>query len=679
MKRSGIPFIEVIADKLFLGLFLVVLLGVIAMQFLGSGVTVRAGNTDMRPDRAYEEVARLAQTKRAQLDSATVPEEIPTEPPRVVDRLASAIGSRGPDPGPSLPLGPVVAIAGGAGVTDAPGLEALRLRPPDLPAPGAPVGQATGVTLDPFELQRVPALRAAVLGDPSDQPLDAFLVSVQAEFDAAALRDALDRDPDGAGPMNAIPTRWWRNRLEILDVRVERREILADGDRGPSTLLPPAPGTATVRDLLGQDLTPAALNRLVERVGQPASAAQIRQPRFYRAIAGEPWRPPLDAQPGSGDPRADRLEQILSQIEDLQRELDRLQEQALVPGAHAPAVAQVSRPGGGGGRSRPAPPGRDDRARTGRETRIEALQTQITELRAQADQIEQELIDAGLDPRTGRPALGEAAARAVESLRDAESISVWTHDASIRPGARYEYRVSLVLPNPLFGYDESLDEGSRAYAEAPTITTPASPWSAPVLAPARSYIFVENASVPQPGSAIGDAGATVTRYRFFYGYWREARTRVRVGDVIAPAIELPAPLPVWDVSVVPPAVQGEITRPIAEDPPGLFLLDVFLEPSLDQAGVSRAEDLTPAVRLGRISDGAVIVRRPRVDRADPLLARLRASARAGQSTAVRTPSPSAQSGPAPQPESPAGPGPESRTPNRGARPPTGAGSGRIGG
>ena len=639
MKRDGVKLIEIIADKIFLGVFALALLAVIAMQFLGPGPTVRITNRDLPPDRAYEEVARLAQTKLAQLESNDVPAEIPTVPPKVVERLEAAVSER-PVEAPTIPLGRALTLAGGSSEAVA-GIEALRVDLPTPPAPGAPVARAFGLTLDPFELDRAPELRSALLDPQGVQPLDAFAISVQVEFDAAALRAALERDPDGAGPLVAIPSRWWRNRLDVLDVRVERREVFEDGRRGPAALLDPLPGVLSLRDQLGAQHTAASLNRLVQRAAQADAAEQIRQPRFYAAIAGEPWIPPADAQPGAKvDPRVEALRRLRAEISDVERELDRLRRQAAAPGA--PAVAQVSRPGGGGGGgggkgNTPSVPDRDTRVEQGRQQRIDTLQARLAELQTQATDIEGQLIQAGLNPDTGRPDRAHGAApAAIQSPRDAETVPIWMHDITVEPGATYEYRIALVLPNPLFGYDEALAQDARELAATPSSSSAFSPWSDPVQAPERSSLFVESATAPDANALLATpGGASITQYQFYYGYWRAARVRVSVGDAIVPEIDLPAPLPIWDIESKPPAIADQIRGPIPAAGVDLFLLDVLAEPSIE-AGVGAGREMRRAVLLGR-SDGAVFIRRPVVDREDPRLARLRDSARAAQSATVLQP------------------------------------------
>ncbi len=628
MKPKGIPLVERIADKAFLALFGVIFLAVVAMQFVGAGATVKVANNEMPVERAYNQVATLAQSRQAQLQSDEVAAQTPAAVPAVADRLAQALdrpilASRG------VPMGLPLAIGRG---TDVVGIgDVGRYETPALPAPAAPIARVYAGTLDPFALRDQPALEQALIHS-VDQPFDFFAVSVQTEFDAQGYRATLQRDPDGAGEYAPIPQQWWRSRVEILDVQVERREVRADGSRGQASLLPPPPGVESLRGDLTDSLTVGDLNRFVTLAGQPELARQLRQPPFFPMIAGEPWSPPGSGGAATTDPRLEELRQVRAQIQDRERRLADLERQASAGSAGVVVLAMAQE------RSTAQPTDTGDRARSARQQQIDRLKDEIKNLQARQTEIVAALNAAGLDPETGfrtgpDPILFEEPAR----LRDADSAPVWFHDPFVEPGATYEYRVRLVLANPLKGYAPAIAEDLRAAAEASTIATPFSEWSAPVETPERSYMFIESAQAPTGEAAVGLArpSAVASLYRFHYGHWRSGRVRVQAGDSIRAAIEVEGVLPIWDITGSTAAQVGEIAGPIDADP-GMYLLDVIVETSPAPLGPGGREQTRTAAIIGH-SDSGVSVRRPDADTASELKRRLDRSVEAGRKSSVATP------------------------------------------
>lgn len=532
MKPKGIKFIELIADKLFLAIFAVIFLGVVALQFVGGGTSVQVGSqSDVPIGRAYEEVVTLAQSKQARMNSSDVAPEAPTSAPNVVDQLALAMRDAGAFAEIEIDdLDHPPDSAGG----ELPPDESRRFAMPKPGAPSAPVAFSYGVALDPIEVEVTPALTAFLINQPAQQPYDLFAISVESTFDVEAYRQQLQTDPDGAGPLAAIPQNWWNGRQEILDVQVYRREVYEDGGVGAEVLLAPAPGMeGTMRDRLqAPDLTVGELNQLVRLAERPENARQIRQPFFYNIIAGEPWSPPSVA----ATPDADNLNW-----------------------------------------SNPLP-----------------------------------------------------------RIKDVDTATVWAHDVTIEPGVMYQYRVRLVFPNPLKGYEQSIDEDIRDLAKPATIVSAPSPWSATITAPLKAYNFVQRASIPAR-NAVGMVRpfAVVELYRFYYGYWRRGEARVQAGDAVATTIEVNADLPVWNIEGNSPQRDGDAPSTI-DAVTGAYLLDVVAEPSPQPPGPGGRTQMRNVAIYGA-NDDVIGVRRADEDARSPVLARLSASADAGETAEVGTP------------------------------------------
>lgn len=648
MKPKGIKFFELIVDKLLLGLFAMIFLVVVALQFVGGGDTLKVGSqTGVPISRAYDQIVSTARSKQALLNSSDAPAELPTISQPVSQQLAKLLANPRLDER-SAPWVRLVQVVTSAGSGLAAG-EIGRFAMPTAPRPSLPIARAFGGALDPYELQQHPELAQSLLGDPQEQPYDVFAVSVEASFDAGLYRSQLQTDPDGDGPLTSIPRSWWQNRMEILDVQVFRREVFTDGGVGPERLLEPAPGMASLRWVVTDDLTTGEFNARVKFAGAPANARQIRQPFFYHLIAGQPWIPPMEANSEQTvDERFVQVQSVRRQIEELEKKLTQLQSkaQAETDARRARYYASAEQPlgsGGGGGKGKKRGKGNsrsdDDaqRADQRRKEQMDKLKAQIEDLQTTERELVAQLQDAGIDPETGfnigpSPSLLDPPAR----LRDVDEVNVWSHDITVTPGATYQYKMRLVLPNPLKGYERSMAADLQGLAEIAAVTSADSPWSAPLTVPRRAYMFVDRASIPEK-NVVGLArpSANVELYRFYYGYWRKGEARVQAGDAIGATIELDQPLPIWGIENGDPQRLNDRTDPI-EAWSGEYLLDVVAEPSPAPIGPGGREQIRYAAVIGA-KNGSIAMRRPDVDANSALKRRLEASQRASLDAAVKTP------------------------------------------
>src|SRR5207302_241201 len=129
--------------------------------------------------------------------------------------------------------------------------------------------------------------------------------SVEAVFSGAALREALQKDPDGNGPIQPMPRSWWVdsiggqdvNLVEIVAVDVERETLrLPDGSTPTSPVVakvPALPGRPSMRAEWEQSVhslgdTPG----MVDTVRQ--SAEDVQRPKYYDTIAGPEWKEPAE-------------------------------------------------------------------------------------------------------------------------------------------------------------------------------------------------------------------------------------------------------------------------------------------------------------------------------------------------------------------------------------------------
>lgn len=635
-RNKGIGFFERSFDKLLVLVMLAAFLGVAAWQLTSGAGSVRVGDAQAPLDRAYEQLAQKADQLRVQLEEPIVDRRTPPPPAPLAPVIAEAL--RSPTRGSEtlatpigLPNAPSLGQDGGAIATgDAAGEQNPALGLPTLPAPTTPLATLTIGAMDPFE----PALHADIAAAkvlPSQQPYDFRAVTIQAAFDAGALLDATRADPDGPeGPLERAPENWWRSRLAVVDIEVQRQRVdAADSPLDEPVLVPPPPGRPTLRDRISPGMAPEALDAVVARARQ--SAKPLLNPSFYSLIAGGPWR--LPAVANEFDAKQSRVQQLVQQRRAIIDQIQELQRASWQP---------VGGGGGnrGGGQQRPSASDERDRAREREAAAAQARKQRLEQLQSQLAEVESRLADLGFSPE-GAPLADPTAvalAAPAPTLTDPAPFAFWTFDPFARPGQRYTYRVRLLLANPLYGRDASLADEAKPFAQSPTIPTAWSEWTAPVSVDRESYLFITRANE----GALGDeASATAELFRYFYGGWRRMTKRVSAGDRLeasAPVASLGASaLPVFDVrlddSGAPTVVgQSPLQSTLLFDQGGAFVSAIVPSPDVVRG---RERDFDVIIRVA--GQPQLALRSPKEEGADPLRRRLLEGADAAASMAIRVP------------------------------------------
>ena len=267
----------------------------------------------------------------------------------------------------------------------------------------------------------------------------------------------------------------------------------------------------------------------------------------------------------------------------------------------------------------------NERERARLQTQIDQLTTGLESRSQDMEALNQQLIELGINPATGRLTDDPRNQQFQEPLtplmaRETGSITVWAHDYSVERGQTYRYAVRLAIVNPLFGHRDSLSAEQKALADSPVLETPNSAWGSSASVPAATYLFVAEAVPPRVGAVTGPARASIEMYRFYYGYWRRARVDASPGDAISASVSLPG-LRVFEV-LVPEEGTPNSAFTLGEGTPidgelnfasGDFLIDVA--------------DMPVGVFVSR--DGRVI-RLPVAAGVNPLRARLSSSVEEGR-------------------------------------------------
>ncbi len=549
MKLKGINPLEQNADKIVLGVAGLAVVGAGALAFLAPGNTVKVGNQANLPlQAAFDPVEKAAEELQRNLDAAEPRKpELPTFDLTSKVRLGTSLPIK-------YPLGADRRLAMGAspdiGKANVGGLQAAAaFGVPVVPRPTQAIASTFSSTISPVEILRNPALAKFV---PEVQPFDKAAVSMEASFDGAALRASLEADPDGDGPLEAMPLGWWRegaggDQVEIVAVEWQRETVMnADGTTPTSPeiiAITPPPG---FEDWMGMwndsvkslgDMPPA-----VER--WRASREFVQRPAYYQTIAGPAWKRPSEA-PVAGADRGNeaRIRSLRTQLDRTLRDLDeaRADLQNARPEPRG-GERDGNRGGGGGGggkggaggvpRPTPAPAADPGQSRP-------AIERKIKNLEQRRDQLARQL--TGLGEKVELPGQVDAAApgvdatpRALSTLENSD-VAVWAHDITAFPGATYRYRARVVINNPMYG--RNLQESQRPLAESSTMRSEWSEWSAPTTVDLPAYFFVTSADersqlAPRPW-------ATAELFVFYYGYYRSAIVRAEPGDMIAGEAKLP--------------------------------------------------------------------------------------------------------------------------------------------
>lgn len=666
MRRKGINVFEQHVEKIVLGVVALVLLLVLAVQFLGGPTQVELDRNRYTPDRAYTPLQDRATQLIAGMNNPS-----PELPERPTVSLSSAweeamdeqagpatqIASLGRARGPGA-----VAGVGGEVTID---LDGVYRFPVDVPAPSMVRGVAFPATIHPREVVRNSQLADRIDGD---QPFDISAVTVEGSFNGLELREMFRTDPEPENPETAaVPREWWDDNIAVLRVEVERADrVDASGEPVNPVTLGPLPGREAPLEPVGERMLTGEEHQ--ERIRDAeAFAGRIMRPDFFRLAAGEPWMPP------SGYELLASIEERSGEIQRKLRELERVRDD----------IRRTERDIDGLRDSPRTTPGQQqqDRLRQARE-RLESLRTQEQRIIIELER------DYHVDER-GRalPIRARTLSDADALLLDNNDVKIWAHDIDVKPGSSYIYRMRVVINNPLYGQRARLHEDQRPLATQPELASAWSGWSEPVEVDPRAHFFVTSAS--EGDQAGAGPSAQVEVFGFYYGYWRRARISLQPGDSVVGEYELPDPvaLPIFDLSALEsdtestPGRRGPREAGIPPTGPEI-LPDGQLPPNAEPGPSSLSVELdtmlldvagSPGSRGGadrrlqaffKDIDGRVVVREVGRDTASQLYRRLRASSELGR-TQGRV-----DDEPEPEPE----PEPE-RRPEREVRPPPGSGGG----
>jgi len=576
MKLKGINPIEANADKITLGVTGLAFLGAVALQFVPGRNHIKVGSFDKQtPGTAYVPVESAARTLLRDLETTEL--KLPEKVPQFT--LAGKLDLSGPTlPATRIAMGPTPNIAKAEVAVK---VESGQYDLPKVPAPSAPQAYAFSGTFHPIEILRNLDLKKTLVSQ--GQPFDFHAVSIETKFDGTALRAVLESDPDGEGPLQALPLNWWHDSVsdvsfvELVGVEVERK-LLTNADGMPAkdqtvVTLPAPPGRQDSIKMWTEAVH--SLGDVPGTVGTVQSfSEQFLRPEFYSTIAGAQWLPPEKALEG-GDPaeRQKLIQRTRDQVAQLDADIADVQKKLAAAGSSTKGAGggrdsqPVTPPNRGGGRGAsggpanvPAPTG-PKAPPTGNplvlQRRLDALEKKRTDAAAKLDQLEGRITADPSKPATqpGTPVL--------QTTLTTPAITCWTHDLTGVPGATYAYRFRAVINNPLYG--RNLQDGQKQMADNSLLRGEWSDWSDPIQIDPQTAVFITSAQ--QADVLTGRPTASAELYQFYYGYYRKGTVGLQAGDPIAARESLPATLKLADMAKLEEFVKNNQPIPGAAPAP----------------------------------------------------------------------------------------------------------------
>ena len=634
MKLKGVNPFQQHVEKIVLGIVLIILLGVISLQFVTQPNVVKDSGRTIAPAQVFTSLESQANQLQSQISdlSPALPDVQPVD---LVRRYDSAFENAGATRLTlSSPLGQGVDIsqATGTDIRQVQGSTSGPVAALNVPKTSTPIVASQWATLDPYAVEVVPEYVNFI---PAQQPFDFASISIEATFSGTDLEAVLTGESGG----KAIPRRFWSaTGIAIMGFEAERQRLLPDGSWGDSEPIVTPPHTPVPTNAISSD---AGLQELVTVIGNAARAFDdVVRPMFPPTIAGSMWTPPSERVDSGDSSESDQIKRIKRQLERARAELDRMTNTQPDP---------RNDPGGGktGRDPRPRPqPGNNDR----NQERIEKVRERIADL-------ENQLKDLGVEEEDSNSVRIRTSASDTRSVLEEESIDLWAHDLGVEPGATYRYRSRVVVNNPLFRKSAELDpddDDQQALARDPFARGSWSDWSVQVVAGAREYFFVTSAGL---GDVNGTApGRTsVELYKMYYGHYRKSTLNVSPGDMLSSSVRISGDLLAFDTEMLPVEEASKAVEALsAEGTPsnlpdgiselpgrvridmGVFVLDVYPGQEQTESGLGGQSESVMRVVL-RSADGDVVVRTEQGDESSLAYALASNSASEASTSPLRAP------------------------------------------
>ncbi len=548
MKPKDIGFVQQHIEKIILGVALLFVLIVLWLYFLGSPYSVTLGDRDKRTV-APKEVMDVVAQKSRQLDGRLKDTRSPLPETPVPDYTTEFVERYKRRP---LSIAQFSVPMNEAGVSDfeAPTDTTRIVVMPPVPAPtGIKARGGFNVLADLEDPQQIEPLIKLV---GNQIPRDFKFASTSVTFSLAGVQEALKSVP----AQERIPEAWWRGRLLITSVQLQRQEFEpATGQWSKEITVPHLPAQ------VAYGLKPAEYDRLAatQVLDQIAYDQDLIQRTPFPPTI-QPWTPPEVeiAELNPEDQR--RLLRLNAEIGTLRQQIERLERRGAAPAERQPRpVVRGPREMEGVVTDVMRPPGPATPEGTGQ---LDQLRRQLAEKTAErnklmgieATPVEQFDMPMEFDGRFdefGQPIPGRAPPRpgmgrpvrppgagpafvgepgqpgAADMTGD---IKIWAHDLTVQPGRVYRYRVIVHLLNPLFQKQGIDPEQEKENYHKLAVASEPSAWSDPVQIEPDLFFFLTRAQA---------SSAQIEIWRIFNGVWENHVMNVRPGELMGEDKQIP--------------------------------------------------------------------------------------------------------------------------------------------
>lgn len=584
MKPKGINPLELHVEKIVIGcaIVIVALLGARQLFTQPNAIEIQGESKALAPSELDQYIARKAEqleTAMATSETIDIP-QIETLSEWFVDEHSRTQADKLKNP-VSLTR-PTTYKIGGSEIVETGAQQYADFIPP---SPKNMRIHVRRYSIEPAEIVMYPKL-ADIVGD--HPPFDLPVVHVLGNVDGTKIKKMLETIQEDK---RTIPSVWWQDDMSILDVSLERQQLLADGTWSKTELVPHVPGDAEDLRTRINDLRFNEMDDFMGYIGQLGE--EVYQVPFYRLYDGSEWSIKLLK---ADEPLTDEEEMLLNLFKksqrkrmDLERRIERYDlSQERKNNNKKNSDSRGSDTGGGFGEGGATGKGRDTGSsrdtqdkKSAREIMVEALDTAIQEEDFARERVRTAMPDyvfddekpvesknsqddkgrdrsseeygtgfgegTGFDEGGGGSVKGRSTPRStprsrstgakgsgginseVASLLENEKLEVWTHDINVEPGNTYRYRLIVDYFNPFYGRSSRLDTAQKSLADKVITPSVATEWSDPVrVTPPQQFYAVDG----NTGNLIADRKATFEIYLFSGGQHRMTSLTVKPGDPI---------------------------------------------------------------------------------------------------------------------------------------------------
>ena len=537
MKTKGVPIWELYLEWLVLAVAVILFIYFVGSQFVGSPNSLSLEGKQLSPGEVDEYLDEIARSINGKLSASSPPAVVIEDPkaslPEVQAMLDSGVS---PESTWSLPLISALDPHDSADRSSeiASGLPYLVPQPPSS---SQVITEQFFNTVTPNTREEYASLAEHL---PAEAPFDVTWVTAKSSVDFA---DLLVLYKDGiANEARPYRPNWFNGRVDVLDVIVEREELV-DGAWTNAIILDPLESQVSIREAIKGSKNTSQRDELLAQARDKQQQDSMLRPAFYPVREQTSWRLDSDAASAAIDNTETKTEKNIraykSYLEDqlkIESEWKKLGCDSVDLGSTGSGAGTsgsngdntspgMSGMGGGEGG------GNSNNAQENEElAACRRLNAQLLSVKQKLANLKRRLENDGVDLESLEIQVD------LSDLEETTSVEMWVHDISAVPDHIYRYRMRAEIYNPLFGRKLSLQSEQFPLAEKLTVSTPWSEFSSPIDVQPPLVFYVTNASSAeqqgQSGLGLNLGQARIEVHRFYDGRWWGQNFAVEPGDLV---------------------------------------------------------------------------------------------------------------------------------------------------